>query len=427
MRKNQIYALVDCNSFYASCERVFRPDLEGKPIGVLSNNDGIIVAASPELKRLGINRGEAEFKIRHLIRKHKIHIFSSNYSLYGDLSARVMQVLENFTPNLEIYSIDEAFLSLTEFKHLNLTEYGHLIRDTVYKWTGVPVSVGIGSTKTLAKIANRVGKKFKGTGGVYDITNHANMDKVLKWVEVENIWGVGRQYAKMLHRNKIDNAWQLSQTSQRWIKKRMTIVGLRTVMELTGISCIDLQEDVTPKKEIVSSKSFGIPVSDLKELKEAAASYCSRAVEKLRCDSQVASQIMVYLTTNRFKDEPQYANYAVGKLSVPSGYTPDFIEKTSDILDKIYRPGYNYKKVGVMISNIIHESKAPLDFFSPCYLDDRRKVIMDCMDSLNKKMGSGILKYAAVGIKQNWHMKREMLTPCYTTRWKDIPVVKATS
>lgn len=425
MKRNQIYALVDCNSFYASCEKVFRPDLEGAPIGVLSNNDGIIVAASPELKKLGIDRGEAGFKIKHLIKRHGIELFSSNYALYGDLSARIMKTLETFTPNLEIYSIDEAFLSLTEFKHLDLTEYGHLIKDTVYKWTGMPVTVGIGSSKTLAKIANRVGKKFKGTRGVYDLTNHANLKKVLEWVEVENIWGVGRQYAKMLHRNKIDNAWQLSQTSQQWIKKRMTIVGFRTVLELNGISCIDLQEDVDPKKEIVSSKSFGTPVQSLEDLKEATASYCTRAVEKLRLDNQVASQVMVFLSTNRFKDEPQYANYAVAQLPVPSAYTPDFIHKANQVLEKIYRQSYNYKKVGVMISNISHESKAPLDLFSPCYLDDRRKVIMDCMDSINQKMGAGKLKYAALGIKQDWQMKRGNLSPCYSTRWSDLPKAKA--
>jgi DNA polymerase V len=421
-----IFALVDCNSFYASCEKVFNPDLRDKPVGILSNNDGIIVALSPELKRLGITRGTPGFKIdRGLMRKHDVHIFSSNYALYGDMSGRVMQTLDQFTPDIEIYSIDEAFLSLTGFEYLNLTEYGRKIKETVRQWTGLPVSIGIGPTKTLAKVANRFAKKHSYAQGVFDITGHPDMRKVLEWAEVENIWGVGRQYAKMLRRNGIKNAYQLSQTTDKWVQKKMTIVGLRTAKELRGISCIDLEMDIDPKKEIVSSKSFGTPVTDLQGLMEATASYCLRAVEKLREENQVASQITVFLTTNRFKNEPQYANYGTARFSVPSAYTPDFIRASKRILKKIFQDGYKYKKSGVMISDIIHQSRAPLDIFLPCYLDDRRKVIMDCMDSVNGKMGSGKLTYAAAGIERSWQMRREALTPSYTTSWKHIPTVHA--
>ena len=421
-----IFALVDCNSFYASCEKVFNPHLADKPVGILSNNDGIIVALSPELKKLGISRGAAAFKIdKHFIRKHGIKLFSSNYALYGDMSNRVMKTLTNFSPDIEIYSIDEAFLSLKGFEHLNLTNYGRHIKKTVWQHTGLPVSVGIGPTKTLAKVANRFAKKHSFIEGVFDITDHPDKDKILRWMEVEHIWGVGRQYAKMLRSNGIENAFQLTQAPDKWIQKKMTIVGLRMVKELRGISCIDLEMDIDPKKEIVSSRSFGSSVTSMQDLQEATAEYCLRAVEKLREENQVASQITVFITTNRFKNESQYANYATARLPIPSAYSPDFLHAVSRVLKKIYRSGYNYKKSGVMISNIIHQSKAPFDFFQPCYLDDKRKVIMDCLDEINEKLGSQQLTYAASGIKKPWKMKRQTLTPSYTTNWNHIPIVKA--
>ena len=425
MAKSTI-ALVDCNSFYASCERVFNPHLANKPVGILSNNDGIIVALSSELKKLGISRGAAAFKIdKRFIKKHSIKLFSSNYTLYGNMSARVMDTLSMFTPDLEIYSIDEAFLSLRGFEHLNLTDYGRQIKRTVRQHTGLPVSVGIGPTKTLAKIANRFAKKHNFVEGVFDITDHPDRDKILRWVEVEHIWGVGRQYAKMLHRNGIRNAFELIQAPDKWVQNKMTIVGLRLVKELRGISCIDLEMDIKPKKEIVSSRSFGNPITGLQDLLEATSDYCSVAVKKLRSQNQVASLIIVFLSTNRFKNEPQYANYAKARLPLPSAYTPNFIRAANIILKKIYRPGYKYKKVGVMLADIIHQSKAPLNFFQPTYLDNHRKVIMDCMDNINEKMGSHQLTYASAGIKKPWQMKREQLTPSYTTSWKHIPVVKA--
>ncbi len=421
-----IFALIDCNSFYASCEKVFNPHLADKPVGILSNNDGIIVALSPELKKLGIKRGDAAFKIdKRFIRQHGIHLFSSNYTLYGDMSNRVMQTLHDFSPDVEVYSIDEAFLSLKGFEHLNLTDYGRQIKRTIRQHTGLPVSVGIGPTKTLAKVANRFAKKHSFIEGVFDITDHPDRDKILRWLEVEHIWGVGRQYAKMLRRNGIENAFQLAQAADKWVQNKMTIVGLRMVKELRGISCLDLEEDIPPKKEIVSSRSFGSAVTELRDMQEATAEYCLRAVEKLREEHQVASQITVFITTNRFKNEPQYANYATARLPLPSAYSPDFLHAASVIMKKIYRSGYNYKKSGVMISDIIHQSKAPLDFFQPCYLDDRRKVIMDCLDEINGKMGNHQLTYAASGIKKSWQMKRQSLTPSYTTSWQHIPVVKA--
>ncbi len=424
--KKDIYALVDCNNFYASCERVFQPELENKPVGILSNNDGCIVALSNELKKLNIPRGTPVFKINHLIKKHDIKILSSNYALYGDMSARIMKALSQFTPDLEIYSIDEAFLSLKGFDYLNLTEYCQKIRKTVLQWTGIPTSIGIGPSKTLAKIAARVAKKYKNYSGVFNINKHPKTDNILKSVKVGKVWGVGHRYAKMLKKNGIENAYELSQAPDKWVQKRMTIVGLKTVKELRGISCIDLEIDIDPKKEIVSSRSFGSPVTELSDLQEAAASYCVRAVEKLREENQVASQIMVYLTTNRFRqNDSQYANYAISYLPLPSAYTPDFLQAVKRVLNSIFREGYKYKKVGVMISDIMHQSKAPLDFFEPTYLDDRRKTIMDCFDKINKKWGRNTLTYINTDAEKKWKMKREKLSPGYTTSWNELPIVKA--
>jgi len=425
MRQDELFALVDCNNFYAACERVFAPELEGKPIGILSNNDGIIVALSDELKQLGINRGVPLFKIKDQIRKYDIRIFSSNYTLYGDMSSRVMKILSRFTPDFEIYSIDEAFLRLSEFRHLDLTAYARKIKHVVHQWTGLPVSIGIGPTKTLAKLANHVAKRRKDLAGVFDLTDHPRKDNILASIDVKRVWGVGPQYAKLLHRNGFHNVLQLAGAPRKWIKKKMTVVGLRTVLELNGTSCIDLEQDLDPKKEIVSSKSFGQPVTELKDLQEAVNSYCIRAAQKLREEKQVTGQIMVYVTTNRFKNEPQYANYEFYKLPLPTAYTPDLLQAAARILKNIYRRGYKYKKVGVMLSEISPEVNIPPDLFTPTYLDDRRRVIMACMDAINHKMGMNKLTYAGVGTVQNWKMKREMLTPHYTTRWQDLPIVKA--
>jgi len=420
MKRKKSFALVDCNQFYVSCERAFQPHLWGKPVGVLSNNDGCIVALSPELKALGVQRGAPAFKIQSLINRYHIHLLSSNYALYGDMSARVMKILSSFTPELEVYSIDEAFLSLEELEISDWLEYGRQIRQTIQQWLGLPVSVGIAPTKTLAKIANRVAKKFPAYGGVFDITDHPRFEDILKWVEVGDIWGVGYRYAAKLNEHGIMNAWDLSQVNQKWIEKQMTIVGLRTVKELNGISCIDMELDIMPKKQIISSRSFGHPVEKLSELLEATADYCQVATLKLRSQRSLASTIMVYLTTNRFRDEPQYANYASCRLSTPSAYIPDFIKAAARLLDSIYRPGYKYKKVGIMISDIIAEKQAPLDFFEPVYIDDHRKTVMDCVDYLNNVWGPGTLAYAAAGINKGWQMKRQLLSPNYTSNWQQL-------
>ena len=319
---NKVFALVDCNNFYVSCERVFNPKLEGKPVIVLSNNDGCAVARSEEAKEF-IPMGAPAFKYEDIIKKHNIAVYSSNYTLYSDMSERVMTILGQFTPELEIYSIDEAFLNPTGFTHVDLTEYAKKIRARVKKWTGIPVSIGIGTSKTLAVIANKLAKKNQMCGSVFDITNHSRQDDFLQSVDVEYIWGVGRQYTKFLKRHGIHTAFDLKNAPDHWIKKYMTIVGLRTVWELRGISCIELEEVSEPNKQIIRYRSFGKPVESLEKLKEAISVYATRAGDKLRQQQSVTSYLSVFLETNRFKpDEPQYANSSGCYLHEPTAYTP---------------------------------------------------------------------------------------------------------
>lgn len=385
----------------------------------------VLFALSKELKALGVPRGEPGFKIRHLIKKHDIKLFSSNYSLYGNMSSRVMDTLSQFSPDIEIYSIDEAFLLLNGFDYLNLTEYCKIIKQTVEQWTGIPVSIGIGPTKTLAKVANRIAKKYKKFNGVFDITDHPKIDKILEITEVEDVWGVGRQYGKMLRRNGIYNALQLSMQPDGWIRKSMTVVGLKTAKELRGISCIDLETDIPAKKQIVCSRSFGKPVDTFDEMFESVSDYCTRAVAKLRRQHSVASMITVFIGTNRFKDEPQYSNSATARLLSPSAYTPDFLVTAHRLLKTIYKDGYNYKRAGVMIADIMEEKSAPLNIFNTEYVGGNKKDLMDCIDTINTRWGRDNISFASSGIKKSWSMRRELLSPRFTTNWDELPVAIA--
>lgn len=424
-RDQELFALIDCNHFYVSCERAFRPELDNTPVGILSNNDGCIVALSPELKALGVERGVPYFKIKHLLKKHNITIFSSNYSLYGDMSFRVMSLLSRFSPEVEIYSIDEAFLSLSKLHFSDPVSYGHSLRNTIRQCTGIPISVGIAPTKTLTKVANKIAKKNSDLQGVFVLTDPREIEEVLKTTPVTEIWGIGYRYAKMLKQVNINNAWMLTQQPNDWIKKKMTIVGLKMVEELRGNSCLDLELINEPKKGIISSRSFGRAVETKVELQEAAAAYCLNAVAKLRQQKSLARRILLYITTNPFKNEPQYANYREMKLSGYSAYPPDFIKIAGQILDNIFRDGYRYKKVGIMLTDIIPESEAPIDLFETAYPEDRRAQIMHCMDRINRKWGPGAITFAGAGIKQEWQMRREMLSPRYTTKWQELLKVKA--
>lgn len=419
-----IFALVDCNNFYASCERVFNSKLDGQPIVVLSNNDGCVVARSNEAKTLGIGMGVPEFQVRSLLKAHHVQVFSSNYALYGDMSQRVMETLGQFCPDLEIYSIDEAFLGLSGFTSRNLTEYGRTIRKTVKQWTGIPVSVGIAETKTLAKIANRIAKRTPDTGGVFDLLTCSDRDALLGRTPVEEVWGIGPNHARSLHEHGITTAGQLCQSNDQWIQKRFGIVGLRLVMELRGVSCLNLEQCPPPKQGLTCSRSFGKPITTLTEIEEAVSSYASRVAEKLRQERQAATALTVFLTTNEFKDEPQYSNALTLRFPVATDATPELIRLALQGIRRIYREGYRYKKAGVTLMGLVPLSQIQADLFDS-QNRERSTRLMAALDSINSRWGSGTLQYASSGITKEWKAQFNRCSPAYTTAWDELPLVKA--
>jgi DNA polymerase V len=421
-----LYFLVDCNSFYVSCERVFKPALRNRPVVVLSNNDGNVVALSREAKELGLLPfGATFFKVQQMVRAHGIAVFSSNYTLYGDMSRRVMETLAEFSPEMEVYSIDEAFLF---FRALGADPvgYGAMMRDRVRQWTGIPVSVGVAPTKTLAKLACRIGKRDPARGGVCALVDPAGIDELLDSVDAGDVWGVGGQYREFLRKNGIRTARELRDAPDRWVRRNMTITGLRTVWELRGVSCIPLDEVPAAKKAIVSSRSFGVPVEGPADLSEAVAAYAARAAEKLRSQRCVAGSVAVFLSTNPFKeDDPQYSNGVAVRLSVPSSYTPRLIHAAVRLLGLMYRRGYRYKKAGVMLYEIMPQHDAQLDLFSRFHDTERTRRLMRTMDGVNRTQGRGALFFASEGIARQWRMRRSFLSARYTTRWDEIPAARA--
>lgn len=418
-----IFALVDCNSFYASCEQVFDPRMRDRPVIVLSNNDGCVIARSAEAKAVGIRMAEPFFEQQGLILKHDVQVFSANFTLYGDMSNRVMEVLRQFCPGMEVYSIDEAFLDLAGFQG-DLEDYGRKIRNTVYRWTGIPTSIGIGPTKTLSKIANRIAKRDKSARGVFDITDHPDIDRLLESIDVGDVWGIGRRYARLLNGRGLRNARQLRDLPDKFAKQRMTVMGLRTVTELRGEPCIGLDQAVRDKKNLLSSRSFGKPVRERAELEQAVAEYASLAAEKLRRQKSMASAVSVFIETDTFRDEPQYRNFATAGLAVPTGYTPDVIRAAGRALDRIFRPGYAYKKAGVMLSEVVPDSRVQLDAFAYDGGIKLKQSVMRAMDSVNARMGRNKLYYAAQGVDKTWGMRQKRLSKRFTTRWDEIPIVK---
>lgn len=419
-----VYALIDCNQFYVSCERAFAPYLENEPVGVLSNNDGCLVALSPELKRLGVSRGMPCFKIKEIVGNKKVYLFSSNYELYGDMSSRVMKIISSMADDIEIYSIDEAFLLFKNIhQQFNIYEYAKQIKIKVKNETSIPVSIGLAKTKTLAKVANKIAKQSK--EGIFDLTHKADIDKILSQVDINDIWGVGNKYSKKLNRYGIYTALDFINAPDYFIRKEMSVVGERTQMELKGIPCIEI-ESVTPKpKSIVCSRSFGKPVSEYNEMLESVSLFCSKAVKSLRRKKQVAKTLTVYVTTNPFKDTKQYANFIQGSLLDYSAYTPDFIILAKKLLEKIFKENYLYKKSGVMLTDIISENNIYPNLFGNSYGNDNRHEVMNVLDKINHKYGKDKLFFASSGVKNNWTMKRELVSPRYTTRWAEIAIVKA--
>ncbi|MGC9324223.1 MAG: Y-family DNA polymerase [Desulfomonilia bacterium] len=418
----KIFALVDCNNFYVSCERVFNPSLEGKPVVVLSNNDGCIIARSNEAKTIGIRMGHPLFQCEDLVKRHCIHVFSSNYSLYGDMSSRVMSTLSLFTPEMEVYSIDEAFLSL-EGLSPEPEEYARIISRTVKKWVGIPVSIGIGPSKTLAKAAARAAKKGPARDGVFDIS--PCREKTLSGIDVEDVWGVGRRYARFLRRHGIVSALDLARAPDSWVKKHLTIEGLRTVMELRGTPCISLENSPAPKKAIMCSRSFGRKVYSLEELQEAAAAYTSRAAEKLRWQGSAASFIQTLLIEFPFNNG--FPKCSVSSLHIPvaTAYTPELVRYAKTLLERIYKPGPAYRKVGVLLGGIVPRGQVQANLFHESREGPRELSLMKTLDSINRRWGRGAILYASSGFSRPWWMRQTRRSARFTTSWADIPLVKA--
>ena len=420
-----IFALIDCNNFYASCERVFNPELEGKPVVVLSNNDGCIIARSNEAKALGIKMGEPYFRCKPLIERHLVRVFSSNYALYGDMSQRVMEILSHLEPEVEIYSIDEAFFRLPQANEESLLENGRNIRATVKKLVGIPVSIGYGPTKTLAKIANRIAKKHPEHGGVFVLPDEG-LDALLATIEVGDVWGIGRRQTQKLFACGIRTALDLKNGNDTWLRKHLTVTGLRTAMELRGISCLPLEESPPPRKSVTSSRSFGQPVTYLAWLREALSSYIAIAAEKLRVEDLKTGCVQVYLTTNRFREgEPQYANSKTITLPIHTSSTLDLIRYADEVLRQLYRPGYAYKKVGVVLMDLVPAGHVQAHLFlTP---PKGQEALMGAMDQINRRWGRDTLHSAAAGFLRPWKNKQERRSPSYTTSWAELPVVNASS
>jgi DNA polymerase V len=407
-----IFVLVDCNNFYASCERAVDPNLEGKPIVVLSNNDGIIVARSNEAKALGVPMGSPFFKVADILKNACAHVFSSNYELYDDMSRRVISVLKTFTDRVEVYSIDEAFLEISDIPIKSYADFGRAIKDKVKLETGIPVSVGIAYSKTLAKAAAEVAKKNPEHKGVLNLVGKCaeDIDNYLSRLAVEDVWGIGRQYTKLLQKNHVYSALEFKRLYPVFVKKEMTVGGLRTQLELKGISCIPLEMDIPPKKGICSSRSFGKPVKSLEELKESVSLYTTRACEKLRDQGSVAGSIQVFILTSRFIDKKK-TYYGVGhsKLISYSNSTPIFIKNAFEALERIFRSGYLYKKAGVYIYNIKTAENYQKSLFT-YQSHEKFSKLAEVVDTINDIHGSESVFYASSGCLRDWKMKRGYLS-----------------
>lgn len=422
-----MFALVDVNSFYCSCETAWRPDLLGKPVVVLSNNDGCVIARSAEAKALDIKMGAPYFQMKDYFRRKEVVCFSSNYALYGDMSQRVMTTLEQLCPRVEVYSIDEAFCDLSGIRNCrDLYDFGKELKDKVFQHTMLRVGVGIAQTKTLAKLANHAAKTWKATGGVVDLSNINRQRKLMHLLPVEEVWGVGRRIAKKLNSMGIGSALQLADADLRFIRKHFSVVLERTVRELRGESCLGLEEYAPLKQEIVNSRSFGERITEYEDMRQAICTYASRAAEKMRGEHQFCRYISVFVKTSPFAvNEPYYGNSAATQLQVPTQDTRDILGAATACLERIWKDGHRYQKAGVMLGDFFSQGVAQLNLFDDNAPKENSEALMTLLDGMNHRYGRGTLQFAAQGIEQPWQMKREMLSPAYTTRLADIPLVSA--
>ena len=419
-----MYALIDCNNFYVSCERVFNPELNKKPVVVLSNNDGCAISRSNEVKKLGIPMGAPAFKYEELFKKNGVKVFSSNFPLYGDMSSRVMNILSKFTPNIEIYSIDEAFLKFEGFKNYDLESYCQNIKDMVFKWTGIPISIGIAPTKALAKVSNRIAKKFPNeTKGVYLINSEEKRIKALKWLKIGDVWGIGFRHAERLRNIDITTAYNFINLEDGWVRKNMSVVGLRLKKELEGKSVLDLEEVRSPKKAIATTRSFEGTITDYEKIKERISTFSICCAEKLRAQNSNCNSIYVFIKSNKFqKNKTQYRNGIM--MTIPFSTNSNMIISKYAIkgLKKIFKKGINYKKAGAIVMGLDSSNSYQLNLFEN--ENPKHKHLMKTIDFIQKKEGQSKIKLASQDLRKRWKMKQEKLSPNYTCKLNEIIKVK---
>ena len=414
-------ALIDCNSFYVSCERLFNPKIRKKPVVVLSNNDGCIISRSNEAKALGIKMGEPYFKEKNIIVKNDVQVFSSNYSLYGDISRRVMRTLKRFNSDIEIYSIDEAFLDLSNFPDKEVENVGKEIRNIVLKWTGIPTSIGIAKTKTLSKVANHIAKKKQ--SGVVSLIGIKDIDPILEKVEINDVWGVGKQLTKFYHQNGIYNAKQLKNKSNTWIKKSSNVLSSRTAMELRGVSCINLETTSSKRKSCVVSRSFGKRIENFQELKEAVASYALNASEKIRSESLIAKSITILVRTSPFQSRYGfYSNSKTIDFPIATNNSIEIVKAAVSGLESIFKNGYRYQKAGVMLSHLSNSNNGKNLFSSK--KDEKINNLMKSIDNTNYRYGRSTLSLASAGIQKKWNMRKEYSSKIDTADFYSLPTIK---
>ena len=415
-------ALIDCNSFYVSCERLFNPKIRKKPVVVLSNNDGCIISRSNEAKALGIKMGEPYFKAKDIIVKNNVHVFSSNYSLYGDLSRRVMRTLKRFNSDIEVYSIDEAFIDLSNFPDNEVENVAQEIRATVLQWTGIPTSIGIAKTKTLSKVANHIAKKKQ--SGITNFIGVENIDPLLEKVDINDVWGVGKQLTKFYHKNGIYNAKQLKNKSNTWIKKSSNVLGSRTAMELRGIPGIDLETTTSRRKSCVVSRSFGQRVERFQELREAVAKYCLNASEKIRSESLIAKSITVFIRTSLFQSKfGYYSNSKTIDFPIATNNSIEIVKAALTGLETIFKNSYQYQKAGVMLTGLSNSNDGKNLFSSE--KDEKINSLMRSIDNTNNRYGRATLSLASAGVHKKWNMRRQHSSKIDTADYYCLPTIKA--
>ena len=407
--------LADCNNFYASCERVFNPKLKNKPVIVLSNNDGCVIARSNESKALGIKMGEPAFKIKDIIIKNRVYVFSTNFALYGDMSSRVMSILRDESPLTEIYSIDEAFMDFSAIS--NYSELAYKIKDKVSISTGIPVSFGVAKTKTLAKVANHIAKKY--TDDNIFIMNDSI--KILKKFPIHKVWGIGRAHSDMLTNYGIKTAYDFMNLNESWVQQKMAITGLKILRELKGVQCFDINDHPKRKKSICTSRTFPKDSNDIKYIEQAISNYATRCAEKLRKEKSCALHIGVFLNVNRFKNSDRYQNgFRAAMFEVATNDTMKIIEVSKLLLKSIYRKNIFYKKAGVIVGDIVPENQVQLHLFNDSSKDIKIRKLLQSVDLINQKMGRNTVRFLAQGLSERQKLKQENLSPCYTTSWGDI-------